>query len=152
MEHLSTKELIDEVAKRHGIMLDEKDPILVTLTLNEIIIENYIKAVEASISKINARQIENAKLVGEEIITKAANYLATENAKYSHNSIQNSISSENSSENSNLKSKVKLKFKHCFAFSLGIMSLWMVQVATESRVVNLFSAFISKLKNLLFNT
>jgi hypothetical protein len=84
MDHLSTKELVDEVAKRHGIMLDEKDPILVTLTLNEIIIENYIKAVEASISKINARQIENAQNVGIEIVTKGANFLVNEIAEAKH--------------------------------------------------------------------
>lgn len=81
MEQLSTKELIDEVAKRHGIMLDEKDPILVTLTLNELIVENYIKAVEASIAKVNTRQIETAKLVGEEIVSKGAHFLVAEISK-----------------------------------------------------------------------
>lgn len=89
MEQLSTKELVEEVAKRHGIVLDDKDPILVTLTLNELIIENYVKAVEGSISKINARQIEIAKLVGEEIVTKGALYLRNEigfyNGRKPHN-------------------------------------------------------------------
>lgn len=121
MEHFSTKDLIDEVAERHGIMLDEKDPILVTLTLNELIIENYIKAVEASISKINARQIENAKLVGEEIITKGAQYLIKAQIQYD---VKNTNQGLANHLNSNKNSTTTLRlFAFCFLSQLTTLGL-----------------------------
>lgn len=125
MEYISTKELIDEVAKRHGIILDDKDPILVTLTLNELIIENYVKAIEASVSKINARQIENAKLVGEDIISKGAKFLI----QFIPNQYdQKSLVSTKDHQVSNLK---YLLISHlwilCSAYLFGMFSFWIFE-------------------------
>lgn len=123
MEQLSTKELIDEVAKRHGMMLDEKDPILVTLTLNEVIIENYVKAVEASISKINARQIENAQNVGIEIISKGAHFLVNEIAEAKHLCGTNA-SNDNIKEAPNLDSGLLL----LSGIGMGAFLFWLTNV------------------------
>lgn len=120
MEHFSTKELIDEVAKRHGIMLDDKDPILVTLTLNELIIENYIKTFEASISKLNAKQIENARLVGTEIVAKGAHFLVEEIAEAKH-LFGTIASNDNIKEKQNLESDLLIMS----GIAMGAFLFWL---------------------------
>jgi hypothetical protein len=40
------KRLIGEVAARHGVVLKESDPIFLTVTLNQLVLEEYVKLIE----------------------------------------------------------------------------------------------------------
>ncbi len=79
------KELIGEVAKRHHILLSEDDPVLVTLTLNELILTRAIAEIEAHIQACKeqasiaaAEHIAASKALAEDIVTAGAVYLAGE--------------------------------------------------------------------------
>jgi hypothetical protein len=74
-----------EVAKRHHVVLDENDPILVTLTLHELIINGYLERMQAllvdaqnQISATSAQQEETSKAIASRIVTGAADYIADE--------------------------------------------------------------------------
>ena len=43
---MDKKELIDEIAKKHHIILDEADPILAVISANEMIFDEYINKVD----------------------------------------------------------------------------------------------------------
>lgn len=81
MAPLSVKELIGEVAKRHNVLLGPNDPILVTLTLNELVVGGYVDRVEQALgesldqlSGAQAQHIEAAREIASSIITRAAEY------------------------------------------------------------------------------
>jgi hypothetical protein len=73
--------LISEVARRHHILIDRNDPILVTVTLNELVLERMVARIEAGaqaaraeIAAGAAQQIEAAKTIASRLITAAAGY------------------------------------------------------------------------------
>ncbi len=79
------KALIGEVAKRHHVLLSEDDPVLVTLTLNELILTRAIAEIEAHIQACKeqssiaaAEHISASKALAEDIVTAGAAYLAGE--------------------------------------------------------------------------
>ncbi len=79
------KALIGEVAKRHHLLLSEDDPVLVTLTLNELILTRAIAQIQAHIEACKeqtsiaaAEHIAASKALAEDIITAGAAYLAGE--------------------------------------------------------------------------
>src|SRR5687768_14680593 len=78
-------EIRKEVAIKHGILLDEDDPLLMTVTINELILNQYVEmvaaqnaeyvkkltdAVDASIQK----GIAESKVVAGRVITEGSNY------------------------------------------------------------------------------
>lgn len=78
---MDIKTLIGEVAKTHGLLLDEKDPIFVAVTLNTLLLNEYMATLNKSISgfqdNLTASQlehIETAKNVSSQLITKSAQY------------------------------------------------------------------------------
>jgi hypothetical protein len=75
--------LIAEVAKRHKILLAPEDPAFALVTLNELVLSHFLaifdakmEAFECQISRISARQTETAKVIGENLITAGAAYVA----------------------------------------------------------------------------
>jgi len=85
MEQSAIREAIAEVARRHNLLLDPDDPLLVTLTLNELalnrIIAKQLAAIEAAQDQISAgtvQQLETAREVAGILITGAARYMADE--------------------------------------------------------------------------
>jgi Transcriptional activator TraM len=85
MDQSAIKDAIAEVARRHNLLLDRDDPLLVTLTLNELalnrIIAGQLAAIEAAQDQISAgaaQQIETAREVAGVLITGAARYMAEE--------------------------------------------------------------------------
>lgn len=81
MSSLSPQELIGEVAKRHNVLLGPNDPILVTLTLNELILSGYVDRIEQGLfrsldhlSGAQAQHIDAAREIASGIITRAADY------------------------------------------------------------------------------
>ena len=76
-------EVRKEVAIKHGMLLDENDPMLITVTMNEVILgqyvemvaaqnAEYVKAVEAAIQK----GIADSKLTAGRVITESGDYVA----------------------------------------------------------------------------
>ena len=73
------------MAKRHHVLLSEDDPVLVTLTLNELILSRAIAEIEAHIQACKeqssiaaAEHISASKALAEDIVTAGAAYLAGE--------------------------------------------------------------------------
>lgn len=85
MNVLNRDDLIAEVAARHKVLLDDKDPILVTLTLSELVLGRYVEKINAlgadhqkALAAALAQQLVLAKETGGRIITDAADYAAGE--------------------------------------------------------------------------
>ena len=82
---VAIERLIGEVAKRHDILLSRDDPVLVTVTLNELFLAEMLGQIQTSldeakleIASASAKQIEASKTVAEQLITAAADYVAGE--------------------------------------------------------------------------
>jgi hypothetical protein len=85
MERAEIEEAIGEVARKHNLLLSPDDPLLVTITLNEVILRRVLErqrqAIEAAQDQISAgaaQQLEAAKQVAGIIVTGAADYLTGE--------------------------------------------------------------------------
>lgn len=85
MAALSVQELIGEVAKRHNVLLGSNDPILVTLTLNELIVAGYVDRINVALvdmldqlSGAQAQHVEAAREIASSIITQASDYGANQ--------------------------------------------------------------------------
>ena len=85
---MNTRHLINEVAKRHNIILDHNDPILVTVTLNELVVEHYIEKMESllaitqnNLSSAMGEQLSESKETASKIITNASLYVSDNTKK-----------------------------------------------------------------------
>jgi hypothetical protein len=85
MERAEIEEAIGEVARKHNLLLSPDDPLLVTITLNEVILRRVLErqrqAIEAAQDEIAAgaaQQIEAAKQLAGIIVTGAADYVTGE--------------------------------------------------------------------------
>jgi hypothetical protein len=85
MDRAEIDRAIGEVARQHNLLLSPDDPLLVTVTLNEVILQRIIamqlQAIEAAQDQIaagTAQQIEAARQIAGLTITAAADYVAGE--------------------------------------------------------------------------
>lgn len=85
MAPIPLERLIGEVAKRHDLLLSRDDPVLVTVTLNELILaealaqlQARLEAAQQEIAASSAKQIEASKVIAEQLITASADYVAGE--------------------------------------------------------------------------
>lgn len=76
-------EIRKEVAIRHNVLLFEDDPILVTVSINEMVLERYLdlvsehyEDVSRTLAVTTQQQIEQSKETAAKIITDAANYVS----------------------------------------------------------------------------
>jgi hypothetical protein len=83
MTHSEVQELIAAVAKKHKLVLGLDDPVLVTVTLNELLLAKYVEKVNAMVETASARtaagsaqQVETAKAIARQIVTCAGDYIA----------------------------------------------------------------------------
>ncbi|ELU7788565.1 conjugal transfer protein TraM [Salmonella enterica] len=72
-----------EVAIRHNVLLGEDDPILVTVTVNELVLGRYLDLISDQYDEANRtltltlqQQVEQSKETAGKIITDAANYVS----------------------------------------------------------------------------
>ncbi len=77
-----------EIAKRHNVMLDDNDPILVTLSLNELVLGEQLKQVNEMLSSgqehvlaATDKQVAASKEIASKVVTEAAGYVATQTQK-----------------------------------------------------------------------
>jgi hypothetical protein len=82
---IAVERLIGEVAKRHDILLSRDDPVLVTVTMNELLLAEMLGQLHTSldeakleIASASAKQIEASKTIAEQLITAAADYVTGE--------------------------------------------------------------------------
>ncbi len=85
MDRAEIEKAIGEVARQHNLLLSPDDPLLVTITLNEVILQRIITgqlqaivAAQDQIAAGTAQQIEMARQIAGLVITGAADYVAGE--------------------------------------------------------------------------
>ncbi len=83
MANTEVQELIAAVAKKHKLVLSLDDPVLVTVSLNELLLSRYVEKITAAVETVEARtaagsaqQVEAAKTIARQIITGAGDYIA----------------------------------------------------------------------------
>ncbi|MBL4890248.1 MAG: hypothetical protein JKX91_00160 [Rhizobiaceae bacterium] len=81
MAKIDHQAIMDAVLKEHKVVLDKDDPIMVTVTINRLILQRYITEVEKILEKNNEKQtlvmklqLDQSKKAAQEIITKATDY------------------------------------------------------------------------------
>ena len=83
MEKLDFDEIRKEVAIQHSVLLGKDDPILVTVTINELVLAHYAKQMTAlqdeasrALTVSLQQQVEQSKETAGKVITEAANYVS----------------------------------------------------------------------------
>lgn len=99
----SLEEVVKEVAVQHNTILQENDPLLMTVTINELILNQYVEmvatqnaeyvktltdAVEASVQK----GLAESKATAGKLITDASNYVSDQVSSQAKQAIALSIS------------------------------------------------------------
>nr|AGH89383.1 putative conjugal transfer protein TraM [uncultured bacterium] len=76
-------EIRKEVAIRHNVLLGKDDPILVTVTVNDMVLGRYLDLISDQYDEANRtltltlqQQVEQSKETAGKIITDAANYVS----------------------------------------------------------------------------
>ena len=76
-------EVRKEVAIKHGLLLDENDPMLMNVTINEVILNQYVEMVAAqnaeyvkSVEVAIQRGIADSKLTAGRVITEGGDYVS----------------------------------------------------------------------------
>lgn len=75
--------IIEEVARKHKILLGSDDPILTTVAIHDVVIAEYIDQINRSIENlkselevINYRHLKNSKAIAKDIIGQASEIAA----------------------------------------------------------------------------
>lgn len=78
-------EIRQKVAIKHNVLLGSDDPILVTVTINEIVLQRYLDLAALQYETANReltiavqQQVEQSKATAGRVITDAADYVASE--------------------------------------------------------------------------
>lgn len=81
-------EIRKQVAIKHNVLLGKDDPILVTVTINEMVLSRYLDLASENYSEASQeltialqQQQEQAKAVAGRVITEAADYVAKQACK-----------------------------------------------------------------------
>lgn len=82
---LDFDEIRKEVAIKHKVLLTEDDPILVSVTLNDLVLRRYVEVLTAqneghlvALSTALESNIQQSKEVGGKIITDAADFISSQ--------------------------------------------------------------------------
>ncbi|EAI4450166.1 conjugal transfer protein TraM [Campylobacter lari] len=105
---MNKKELIDEIAKKHHIILDENDPIFAVVSANEIIFESFIKQIDTLFLKQKS-DLETFKV---NIINDIKDYNnnSQENLKAIINEINTNINIKSEIKQDNNSKKINLNY------------------------------------------
>ncbi|MBE7526091.1 conjugal transfer protein TraM [candidate division WWE3 bacterium] len=79
------EEIRKQIAIKHNVLLDKDDPILITITINEIVLSRYLDLVTERYSDASRdltiallHQQEESKRIAEKIITEASDYVSNQ--------------------------------------------------------------------------
>ena len=85
MAHIDMDEIRKLVAIKHNVLLGKDDPILVTVTLNELVLDHYLELAgkrgeeaERLFAVALAQHMEQAKGTAGKVITDAADYVSVQ--------------------------------------------------------------------------
>jgi len=83
MKQEDIRRLIGEIAERHGVLLEASDPIFIAVTINELVLERFVRQVETALEVAQdqmtaqaLQQRETAKVLAEQAIVGGAGYVA----------------------------------------------------------------------------
>lgn len=117
---MDKKELIDEIAKKHHIILDEADPILAVISANEMIFDEYINKVDNLFIKhkadLESFKINISRELKEYIETnkEILRTIAAQNLKFSESKQEKTEQPEGSKEE-----KYQISKNHIFIFMIS---------------------------------
>jgi hypothetical protein len=76
---MNVPDLIGEIARRHNVLVSADDPVLVGVTLNELLLAEHVRRIEgslerakASLDALSARRLAEARWVAEQVVAKGA--------------------------------------------------------------------------------
>jgi hypothetical protein len=76
---MDVQDLIGEIARRHNVLVSADDPVFVGVTLNELLLAEYIRRVETSLDRARrdvaadtARTLEEISWAADQVIAKGA--------------------------------------------------------------------------------
>jgi hypothetical protein len=105
MAKIDHQAIMDAVLKEHKVVLDKDDPIMVTVTINRLILQRYITEVEKILEKSNEKQtlimkqqLDQSKKAAQEIITKATDY-ASQQARQQFQEYQKELQGQHAAIN-----------------------------------------------------
>ncbi|MFZ2316078.1 MAG: conjugal transfer protein TraM [Gammaproteobacteria bacterium] len=78
-------ELRKQVAIKHNVLIGKDDPILVTVTVNDIVLSHYLDKISNQYEEANRalmshlqQQVEYSKEIAGQVITDASNYISVQ--------------------------------------------------------------------------
>jgi hypothetical protein len=80
---IDVRELLAAVAKRHGVLLSVEDPVLVTVTLNELVLAEYVRLVsegletsQRAMARANAEHVEATRAAVANMVASSGEWLS----------------------------------------------------------------------------
>lgn len=83
---MDVQTLIGEVAKRHNVLVDPKDPLFVAVTLNEILLEEHVRRIQEALDRAQ-RSAVAASRQQVDLAGRSASQLVTD-AKHSAEAVR----------------------------------------------------------------
>ncbi len=87
---MNVQDLIGEVAKRHNVLVDPHDPVFVAVTLNELLLAEYVERVQAALDRADTktdhattRYIDRARFAAASLMTDSSKQLGDQLQKAS---------------------------------------------------------------------
>ncbi len=84
---MDVQTLIGEVAKRHNVLVDPKDPLFVAVTLNEILLEEHVRRIQEALDRAQ-RSAVAASQQQVDLARRSAAQLVTDGAKHSAEAVR----------------------------------------------------------------
>jgi hypothetical protein len=80
---IDVRELLAAIAKRHGVFLSEEDPVLVTVTLNELVLGEYVRLLtkgveeaQRAVAQANAEHVEATRVAVAKMVASLGEWLS----------------------------------------------------------------------------
>jgi hypothetical protein len=80
---MDVQQLVGEVAKRHNVLVDPSEPIFVSVTLNELLLAEHLRKVQAALEQAErtaalacSHQVEAAKWTAAQLMTDGARHVS----------------------------------------------------------------------------
>jgi CHASE3 domain sensor protein len=80
---MDVQQLVGEVAKRHNVLVDPSEPIFVSVTLNELLLAEHLRKVQAALEQAertaalaSSRHVESARWAAAQLMTDGAKHVS----------------------------------------------------------------------------
>lgn len=127
-----------QVARRHNILLPNDDPIFVAVSLNELVLAEYLSRMNATADDARAQsiaaashQVELAKAAAGKLITESAGYIASQATQRIAVAVDAAISRANEAAQSAARASRTARWA-------AVMTLLVLGLATGLLIADLF--------------